>query len=98
MKAVGMLFVKDNYMAVKVRLARIGKKHAPFFRIVAIDERRKRDGKALEILGTYNPLKGEIIQLHEDRISAWVAQGAIVTDAVERLRKIHQTSNISVQN
>lgn len=85
-------------MAVKVRLARIGKKHAPYFRVVAIDERRKRDGKALEILGTYNPLKGEIIQLHQERIDAWVAQGAIVTDAVKRLQKLHRAAVASVQN
>jgi small subunit ribosomal protein S16 len=77
-------------MAVKIRLARTGKKNAPFYRIVAIDSRRKRDGKSLEILGAYNPLRGEIIHLHTDRIQAWVNTGAIVTDAVKRLQKMYE--------
>ena len=47
-------------MAVKIRLSQIGKKNAPFYRIVAIDSRKKRDGKFLEDLGTYNPLTGRI--------------------------------------
>ena len=42
-------------MAVKIRFARVGKKHAPIYKIVAIDSRRKRDGMFLEDLGTYNP-------------------------------------------
>ena len=74
-------------MAVKIRLSRVGKKAAPFYRIVAVDERRKRDGSSLEVLGTYNPLKGELIQFNEERINFWIAQGAIPTDAVKRLRK-----------
>ena len=51
-------------MAVSIRLARIGKKKAPFYRIVATDRRNKRDGEFLENLGTYNPLTGELIQFH----------------------------------
>lgn len=77
-------------MAVKIRLSRIGKIHTPVYRIVAIDSRSKRDGEALEILGTYNPLKGELVQFHEERINAWVSKGAIVTDAVKRLQKLHK--------
>lgn len=76
-------------MAVKIRLSRIGKKHAPFYRIVAVDERRKRDGASLEVLGTYNPLKGEMVQFHEERIAFWLSQGAIATDAVKRLQKTY---------
>ena len=52
-------------MAVAIRLARIGKKKAPFYRIVAIDSRRKRDGGSLENLGTFNPLTCEFIQYHQ---------------------------------
>lgn len=74
-------------MAVKIRVARIGTKHAPIFRIVAIDSRRKRDGAALEILGTYNPVSGQVVQWHEDRINAWLAQGAIMSDAVKKIQK-----------
>lgn len=79
-------------MAVKIRLSRVGKKHAPYYRIVAIDSRKKRDGESLDILGTYNPLDGSIIQFHNDRIEAWVAKGAIMTDSVKRLQKIHKKS------
>lgn len=74
-------------MAVKIRLSRIGRKNAPIYRIVAVDERKKRDGASLEVLGTYNPFTKEFVQFHEDRILAWVAQGAIPTDAVKKLHK-----------
>jgi small subunit ribosomal protein S16 len=75
-------------MAVKIRFARIGKKHAPIYRIVAIDSKRKRDGMFLENLGTYNPKTKEIVQLHEDRVAHWISLGAIPTDAVARLMTI----------
>ena len=75
-------------MAVKIRFTRVGKKHAPVYRIVAIDSRKKRDGQYLENLGTYNPLTKEIVQWHADRIAHWESKGAIVTDAVKRLQKI----------
>ena len=77
-------------MAVSIRLARIGKKKAPFYRIVATDRRNKRDGEFLENLGTYNPLTGELIQFHSEGISAWVSKGAIVSDAVLKLQRKHK--------
>ncbi len=77
-------------MAVKIRLSRIGKKNAPIYRIIAIDSRKKREGKSLEVLGTYNPVTGNLIQFHEERINAWIAQGAIVSDAVKKLQKMHK--------
>ena len=75
-------------MAVKIRFTRVGKKHAPVYRIVAVDSRKKRDGKYLENLGTYNPITREIVQWHEDRIADWVSKGALLTDAVKRLQKL----------
>ena len=78
-------------MAVKIRLSRIGKIHAPIYGIVAIDSRKKRDGEALDILGTYNPLTDEIVQFHGDKINEWVAKGAIVTDAVKKIQKKHSS-------
>ena len=71
---------------VKIRLQRAGAKKRPFYRIIAIDQRRKRDGRALEFLGTYNPI-GEPaeIKLKTDRIEAWTARGAQLTDAVRGL-------------
>ena len=75
-------------MAVKIRLSRIGKKNAPFYRIVAIDSRKKRDGKYIEDLGTYNPLTGELIQLHQARVDEWLKKGAIPSETVERLHRL----------
>lgn len=77
-------------MAVKIRLSRIGKKHVPFYRVVAIDSRFKRDGKALEVLGTYDSTKGTMVQWYTDRYDYWVNQGAEVTDAVKRIQKKQQ--------
>lgn len=77
-------------MAVKIRLSRVGKKNAPVYRIVALDSRKKRDGASLEILGTYNPLTGELVQFKADRIDAWIKVGAIPSLAVKRLSKIHK--------
>ena len=77
-------------MAIKIRLARTGTKNAPMYRIVAIDSRRKRDGRALEILGSYNPLKGVVVQFYEDRVLAWMAQGAVMTDSVKRIQSVYR--------
>lgn len=77
-------------MAVKIRFARIGKKHAPVYRVVAVDSRKKRDGKYLENLGTYNPLTKEVVQFHDDRVAYWISVGAIVADSVQRLIKVRK--------
>ncbi len=82
-------------MAVKIRFARIGKKHAPIYRIVAIDSRRKRDGMCLENLGTYNPKTKELVQFHDDRVAHWISLGATPTQAVERLMKICSKKSVS---
>lgn len=76
-------------MAVKIRLSRIGKKHRPYWRIIAIDGRKKRDGAFLENLGTYDPINHTLIQCHRDRINDWVSKGALCSDTVKRLLKIH---------
>jgi small subunit ribosomal protein S16 len=73
---------------VKIRLQRGGAKKRPFYRIVAIDERRQRDGRALEFLGTYDPTRSpERIQLDAAAIQAWVDKGAVVSDTVRSLVK-----------
>jgi small subunit ribosomal protein S16 len=76
---------------VKIRLLRAGAKKRPFYRVIAIDERRKRDGRALEFLGTYNPIAEPAeIKLRTERIEAWVAKGARLSDAVRALvRRSH---------
>lgn len=76
-------------MAVKIRFARIGTKNAPVYRIVATDVKNKRDGKALDVLGTYNPVEGKVIQFHAERIDAWLAKGALISDAVKRVYKMY---------
>jgi small subunit ribosomal protein S16 len=64
-------------MAVVIRLMRAGAKKRPFYRVVAADSRRQRDGRFLEILGHYNPIaKPFELTLHTDKIERWLAQGA----------------------
>lgn len=72
-------------MAVKIRMSRMGKKNRPYWRIVAVDSRKKRDGAYLEYLGTYDPLKHKMIVLHKEQIEAWVAKGATVSPSVLKL-------------
>ncbi len=75
-------------MAVKIRLARHGAKKKPFYRIVVADNESPRDGKFLEIVGTYNPLKDPAdVTLKGERIQYWMKQGAIPTDTVKSLLK-----------
>lgn len=75
-------------MPVKIRLARHGAKKRPFYRIVAADIEAPRDGKFLEILGTYDPLKDPVaVTLQTDRIQYWMGQGAIPTDTVKSILK-----------
>ena len=77
---------------VRIRLLRAGAKKRPFYRVIAIDQRRKRNGRALEFLGTYNPVAEPAeIKLATDRIEAWLSQGAQLSDAVRALiRRSHQ--------
>jgi small subunit ribosomal protein S16 len=64
-------------MAVVIRLMRAGAKKRPFYRMVAADSRRQRDGRFLEILGHYNPLvKPYELKVHKDKVEAWIAKGA----------------------
>ena len=75
-------------MAVKIRLARIGSKKNPVYRVVVADVRSPRDGKFLEIVGRYNPqTTPSTIELDEGKVRDWVSKGAQPTDAVKRLIK-----------
>ena len=81
-------FEGDTLMGVRIRLARHGAKKKPFYRIVAADGESPRDGKFLEKLGTYNPLKDPAeITLNQDRINYWIEKGAIPSDTVRSLFK-----------
>ena len=71
---------------VKIRLARAGRKRAPFYRVVVAESSAPRDGKFIEIVGTYNPLTTpSTINLKSDRINYWKGVGAQPTDRVKRL-------------
>jgi len=73
-------------MAVKIRMYRIGNNKRPFFRVVATDERRKVNGRFLEIVGWYDPkVEGKNFELKNDRIEYWKSKGAQVTASVASL-------------
>lgn len=75
-------------MPVKIRLMRIGAKKRPFYRVVAVDERKKRTGQYIELLGTYNPLtEPKEIILKKDRLDWWISQGAVPSDGYLRIMK-----------
>ncbi len=75
-------------MAVKIRLARIGSKKNPIYRVVVADARSPRDGRFLEIVGRYNPQPNpSVIELDEDKVRDWISKGAQPTDPVRRLMK-----------
>lgn len=76
-------------MAVKIRLKRMGKIRAPFYRVVVMDSRTKRDGRAIEEIGKYHPTEEpSLIDINGERAQYWLAQGAQPTEAVEALLKI----------
>ncbi|MCH7645024.1 MAG: 30S ribosomal protein S16 [Myxococcales bacterium] len=73
---------------VKIRLTRGGTKKRPHYRIVAIDERKQRDGRPLEYLGTYDPrFNPEKFKIKVDRFDAWIANGAQASPTVRSLLK-----------
>jgi small subunit ribosomal protein S16 len=73
----------EKFMAVKIRMKRVGAKNAPFFRIVVADGRSPRDGRFIEEIGTYQPLKkGGNFQLNLDRAKYWLSKGAQPSETV----------------
>lgn len=88
-------------MAVKIRLKRMGAKKAPIYRIVVADSRSPRDGRFIEEIGTYNPLKEQPeIKVNEEKTLNWLNNGAIPTDTVKNIlskagvmEKFHNSKN-----
>ena len=73
---------------VRIRLARVGKKKKPFYRIVAADSRSPRDGRFIEILGSYSPIsEPEVTSLKPERIIYWLEHGAQMTERVRAILK-----------
>jgi small subunit ribosomal protein S16 len=76
-------------VAVKIRLKRMGKIHAPFYRVVVMNSRTKRDGRAIEEIGKYHPThEPSIIEINSQRVQYWLGVGAQPTEQVEALLKI----------
>jgi len=75
-------------MAVRLRLKRMGAKKRPFYRVVAADSRGPRDGKFIELIGTYNPITEPAeIKIDEEKAMKWLRNGAEPTDTVRDLLK-----------
>ena len=73
-------------MAVVMRMTRLGAKKKPFYRVVVADSRRARDGRFIEILGTYDPLKNPAeIKIDGERAGQWLKNGAIPSKTVKEL-------------
>lgn len=80
---------KDHTVAVKLRLVRMGKKKQPTYRVVAADSRSPRNGRFIEILGTYAPrAEPSVVTIDNDKALKWLRQGAQPTERVEKLLKI----------
>ncbi|HET9512397.1 MAG TPA: 30S ribosomal protein S16 [Gemmatimonadales bacterium] len=76
-------------MATRIRLRRIGRKKVPLYRIVVAERTDPRDGRFIEVLGTYDPKaeKGKKIQLDADKARSWLSKGATPSETVEALLK-----------
>ena len=75
-------------MAARIRLARVGSKKNPVYRVVVADSRSPRDGRFIEIIGRYNPQADpSIIELDEAKVRDWMSKGAQPSESVQRLRK-----------
>jgi len=76
-------------LAVKIRLTRRGGRKKPFYRVVVADARMPRDGRFIEIVGTYNPLPDPSeVKIDKKKVEKWLKQGAIPTRTVEKLLSI----------
>lgn len=75
-------------MAVRIRLTRLGRKKKPFYRIVVADSECKRDGKFLDVVGTYDPLQDPVaIVINDTKLQDWLGRGALPTTTVKSLLK-----------
>ena len=70
---------------VKIRLTRMGDHKSPFYRVIVADSRSPRDGKFIEVLGTYDPHLDDGLKLDADKAKKWIANGAQPTDTVKGL-------------
>jgi small subunit ribosomal protein S16 len=77
-----------------IRLARTGARKQPYYRVVVIEKERARNGRALEVVGTYNPRTNPAsVELKRERIEHWVSKGAQVSDRVGKLLATHSPAS-----
>ncbi|MGX7418459.1 30S ribosomal protein S16 [Carnobacterium gallinarum] len=89
-------------MAVKIRLKRMGSKKNPFYRMVVADSRSPRDGRYIEVVGTYNPVvQPAAVKVEEEKVLGWLANGAQPSDTVRNIlskegimKKFHESKNV----
>jgi small subunit ribosomal protein S16 len=82
--------LEEDFVAVRIRMKRFGRKHRPFYRICALDIRRPRDGRVLEELGTYDPMVPETdarALINGERVQYWLSVGALPSENVKVLIK-----------
>jgi small subunit ribosomal protein S16 len=73
-------------LALRIRLTRMGAKKRPFYRIVVMDSKRARDGKYLDLVGNYDPMKEPLdVTIDKDKAASWMQKGAIPSDTVKQL-------------
>jgi len=82
-------------MAVKIRLSRIGTTNRPFYRLVAVDGRKQRDGANLANIGTFDPISATVIQFNEDLYNDWLSKGALATDSAKKVYRIYKKNGKS---
>ena len=82
-------------MAVKIRLSRIGTTNRPFYRLIAVDARKKRDGAQLANIGTYDPVNGTVVQFHEEIYQDWLSKGALATDSAKKVYRLYKKNSIT---
>ena len=85
---MGSPTTRKEPMAARIRLARVGSKKNPVYRVVVADSRSPRDGKFIEIVGRYNPQSDpSLIDLDEAKLRDWISKGAQPSESVQRLMK-----------
>ncbi|BCX14916.1 MAG: 30S ribosomal protein S16 [Patescibacteria group bacterium] len=72
---------------IKIRLSRVGKNNNPFYRIVAIEETKKREGKANNVIGFWNPKENKI-EINKEKLDKWLKMGAVLNQSVKKLLEI----------
>ena len=84
-------------MAVKIRLSRIGTTNRPFYRLVAVDSRKKRDGAIIENIGTYDGLNAKIVLFNEPSYLNWISKGAQPTDSAKKVYRLYKKTTTPVE-